>query len=143
MTIAVPTAAMNKYHTQRSQAKSRGIPWEFTPEEWWQMWSSSGKWEQRGRRADQFVMARNGDTGPYSPGNVRIVTVLENARERVANGRSPLGSGKGWKIDHKARTRPYEARIAGRTIGMFATQEEAESAYKKAAQFLLSAWGQA
>jgi hypothetical protein len=134
-----PREARKKYQIQRGQAKLRGIAWEFTLESWWQVWASSGKWEQRGRGSEQYQMARNGDAGPYSPSNVRIVTHAENNRERLANGLGPLGKGKGWKRNARCKTRPFEARIAGKHLGVYATEQEAEAAYRQAASLLLEA----
>jgi len=75
-----------KYLKQKSHAQQRGIPWEFTFESWWDVWEKSGKWEQRGREsAEAYVMCRKGDTGPYSPENVRIETVAFNTRERFSS----------------------------------------------------------
>lgn len=69
------------YKTQKSHAKSRGIPFLISFDEWWDIWWQSGKWERRGRRKGQFVMARFGDQGAYVVGNVRICLVSENAAE--------------------------------------------------------------
>ena len=71
-----------KYKTQMKNAEIRGIPWEFTFDTWWKLWEESGKWDQRGRGSDQYQMCRTGDTGPYSPSNVRIDTTLSNHHER-------------------------------------------------------------
>lgn len=79
---AIPVAVRRAYSTQRTSALERGVWWEFDLESWWAIWSASGKWEQRGRGRGKYVMARAGDVGPYSPSNVRICTVQENARER-------------------------------------------------------------
>jgi hypothetical protein len=81
------------YNNQRQSAKVRGIEWEFTFETWWAVWEASGKWEQRGKRTGQYCMARNGDTGPYAPWNVRIVQVSENNRDGM----------KDWQAKKKAR----------------------------------------
>ena len=64
----------------KKNASLRSIPWEFTFETWWEMWEKSGKWNERGRGG--YMMCRYGDTGPYSPTNVRIDTVQSNADER-------------------------------------------------------------
>ena len=74
-----------KYHAHRQDAKRRGIPFLMTLEEWWDIWQSSGKWEQRGPRRGQYVMARFGDQGAYEPGNVKICPVRENMAERNRN----------------------------------------------------------
>ena len=73
------------YRHQMDGAKGRGIPWEFTIETWWAVWEKSGKWEQRGRGMDKFVMGRFGDIGPYSPSNVYICTGLDNRRDSANN----------------------------------------------------------
>lgn len=73
-----------KYNRQRANAHKRGIGWELTFPQWWDMWQKSGKWEQRGREAGQYYMCRFGDTGPYSDDNVRIDTMSSNALESWA-----------------------------------------------------------
>lgn len=74
------------YQRQECCAKSRGIPWEFEFYEWLAVWTESGKWEQRGRRMGQYVMARFGDVGPYSVDNVKIILSSENHREATHGG---------------------------------------------------------
>jgi hypothetical protein len=71
-----------KFHVQKGQAKQRGIPWELEYWEWLQIWQDSGHLEERGCRLGQWVMARNGDEGPYGVGNVKIVRVETNNYER-------------------------------------------------------------
>jgi hypothetical protein len=73
------------FYTQRGHASRRGVIFLMTFEEWWSVWQTSGKWEQRGRRRGQYVMARFGDAGPYSISNVRICTAEENQAEQGAN----------------------------------------------------------
>lgn len=67
---------------QRQKAHSRGIPWELTFDQWWQIWEDSGLWKCRGNWVGGAVMMRNGDTGPYAVGNVRIGSFVENVQER-------------------------------------------------------------
>ena len=67
------------YNTQRCSAKFRGIEWQFTYETWIAWWGNDI--ERRGRRPDQLVMARLGDTGPYHPDNVKKITGAENSSE--------------------------------------------------------------
>jgi hypothetical protein len=77
-----PTIPYQKFCEHIGSARGRKIPFLFTFEEWWKIWQDSGHWEERGKRADQYCMARFGDKGPYAVGNVRIITKLENDRER-------------------------------------------------------------
>lgn len=72
---------MGAYIRQRSNARARGIDWEFTFETWWEVWEKSGKWEKRGKKATEYCMSRKFDWGPYSPSNVRIVTNSRNTKE--------------------------------------------------------------
>ncbi len=67
------------YFVQKSNAKSRGICWDLTINEWWYTWNESGKWKERGQ--GKYVMARHGDDGGYTMGNVYITTSSENAAE--------------------------------------------------------------
>ena len=68
-----------KYANQKSTAKSRGISWEFSFNEWWSMWEPY--WELRGRHHSGYVMCRYGDKGPYSPDNCRIDRSVNNVIE--------------------------------------------------------------
>jgi hypothetical protein len=70
-----------RYTTHRANSLRRGLDWEFTFEEWWQVWKDSGKWEQRGKSADSYCMARINDEGPYCADNVVITTMTENSRQ--------------------------------------------------------------
>lgn len=69
-----------RYGQHKAGAKARGIEWEFTFEEWCEVWAPH--WPERGRGASQLGMCRTHDTGPYSPGNVRLDTPKGNAAER-------------------------------------------------------------
>src|SRR6187399_904457 len=77
--------AVAKYHAHKQDAKRRGIPFLLTFAEWQDIWQSSGKWDQRGCRKGQYVMARPGDQGGYEVGNVKICPVRENMAERNRN----------------------------------------------------------
>jgi hypothetical protein len=70
------------FYTQLRNAMARGIDWDLTFDEWMEIWQASGKFAERGLRAGQYVMARNGDTGPYAVGNVKIITTEANIAER-------------------------------------------------------------
>ncbi len=95
--------AAKRFQDHRSRAVERGIAFEFTFMQWWRVWKESGRWDERGRkRADSYVMARPGDKGPYSVGNVYITTLSQNFIEswRTSPGRmnhrrkhnAPVGS---------------------------------------------------
>jgi hypothetical protein len=73
------------YRAQRHQAIKRGIEWHFTFEGWvaWWVEKLGPKWaEKRGRKADEYCMARKGDKGPYAPWNVECQTSRENCMAR-------------------------------------------------------------
>jgi hypothetical protein len=78
----IPAALRSAFHTQKSSAKARGIDWQLTLGQWLRIWQESGYLDQRGRHADEYVMARHGDVGPYAHGNVTIKTASENLSER-------------------------------------------------------------
>jgi hypothetical protein len=76
-------AARQAYAKQRYCAEERGVGWKFIFAPWWFVWSSSGRWAQRGQGLGRYQMARLGpDKGDYEPSNVRIITHEENVRER-------------------------------------------------------------
>ena len=72
---------MRAYVQQRSNAKTRGIGFNLTFDEWKKIWIDSGKWEQRGRGAEKYCMCRIGDTGAYEIGNVFIDLGRHNVRD--------------------------------------------------------------
>lgn len=82
------TTMLHKYKDPRKYffgvhkggAKARGIPFELTFDEWWELWEPY--WDQRGRGQDDYVMGRFGDVGPYAIGNVSIITGRENRKQR-------------------------------------------------------------
>jgi DNA-binding CsgD family transcriptional regulator len=69
------------YIQHKKAAFDKATEWQFTLETWWRIWQGSGKWPLRGRGRDRYCMARIGDTGPYSPDNVHIITNAENSAE--------------------------------------------------------------
>jgi hypothetical protein len=72
-------APLQAFVSQRNNAKSRSIPWELTFWQWWTIWQESGKWAERGRAKDAFVMSRFRDSGAYAVGNIYIGTLAENS----------------------------------------------------------------
>jgi hypothetical protein len=54
----------------------------FTFDEWLAFWKASGKLHLRGLGRGKYVMARNGDRGPYAPDNVRIILFEDNMKEK-------------------------------------------------------------
>ena len=83
---------------QKISAKNRNIDWLFTFEEWIRWWGSDIV--NRGCRKGQLVMARKGDTGPYSSDNVikqECGLNTKEMRQRVkGNGSNRKGIGGGW-----------------------------------------------
>jgi len=75
------SSIVNKFKTQRNSAKTRGIEWNLTLLEWWNIWQESGHWEERGIGSGKYVMARECDLGAYSKENVKIITHNENSSE--------------------------------------------------------------
>lgn len=69
------------FSRQRSKAEHRGVEWRLTFAEWCEIWDASGKWEQRGRGSNQYVMDRIDNDGPYAVGNVQIIDGLKNRRK--------------------------------------------------------------
>lgn len=73
--------AFKAFSDQRRTAKRRGISFELEFHVWQWLWLASGRWDQRGNRAGDYVMARYGDQGPYAVGNVFFQTVAANAAQ--------------------------------------------------------------
>lgn len=72
-----------KYHVHKNGAKRRGIEFNLTFEQWWELWEPY--WESRGKQKDSLVMCRVGDSGNYEVGNVYIDTYSKNSREAALN----------------------------------------------------------
>lgn len=85
---------------QRYNARRRDIEWNMTITEWWSVWEKSGKWDQRGRTGESYVMGRHGDIGGYKIGNVKIITVSENVKEyyrlHMDEWRQKMIDAQGW-----------------------------------------------
>jgi hypothetical protein len=75
---------------QRCNAKKRGIPFEFSFEEWVEWWGEDIN--RRGCNADGLVMARYGDDGPYQPDNVYKSKASDNCRLSYENNPAMHGS---------------------------------------------------
>jgi hypothetical protein len=122
-----------RYLAQRISAKDRGIEWRFSFEEWLKVWTDSGHLAERGRGRGRYVMARLGDVGPYSAGNVEIIPYEKNCRDCRKNHPTTtaemserlIGKGRGWSFVKGG----YQVTCAKRYVGRFKTQPEAEAAY--------------
>lgn len=139
----VRSSPLSKYREQKAKAKRRGIRWEFTLATWWISWQESGKWNQRGRRSDQYVMARynDGDT-PYSPSTVYFCTNAQNTKDgfvvipanvRFADTSVGLGCGKGYRQTKSRAKETFSAEFRHKHLGTFDTPELARAAYLAAA----------
>jgi hypothetical protein len=94
-----------KYYTQRTGARNRGIEWHFTYESWLEWWGTDIV--NRGNRSGQLVMARMGDTGPYHPNNVQKITVNQNHSDAHKNG-----------LGFKKHTAESKAKISASGLGI-------------------------
>jgi hypothetical protein len=92
---------------QRKRAKQRGIEFHFTFEEWKLWWEDnlgSDWFKLRGKRVGQYVMARNGDKGPYEASNVKCITAIKNIQECVKCHRHGRPNGTGGPIGSRILT---------------------------------------
>lgn len=131
---------LGAFSRQKKNARHRGIAWELRLWDWWQVWQASGKWDERGR-GNGYVMARYGDQGAYTLGNVKIITGSENASE--ANNKSGLPMGVSIRRGRRYKTVAYMAArmIKGKMlhIGTFRSPELAHAAYLMAEQYKVAA----
>jgi hypothetical protein len=114
--------ARRRFTAQRAHAKKRGISFEFTFDEWWNIWQKSGRWAERGCGKGQYVMARFGDIGPYASNNVKIITIEENSREHALTQvhteesrakRRALNLGKKMTAEQRSKIRAAALRRRG------------------------------
>lgn len=66
---------------KRKDKLGNEIKMNMTFEEWHHIWLMSGKWDRRGNKGHQYVMARINDIGHYDANNVKIITQSENISE--------------------------------------------------------------
>ncbi len=79
------------YLGQLSNAKQRGISWQFNYVMWIRKWHKSGKIMQRGKKSKEYCMARIGDIGPYSYNNTKIITNNQNVGDSLIGNKRRLG----------------------------------------------------
>lgn len=72
----------NKYNTHKKDAKKRGIPFEFSFEEWIAWWEAQGKLQDKLNNWGRWCMCRKGDEGPYCLANVYLGTRAKNTADR-------------------------------------------------------------
>ena len=75
--------ARSQWRQHKGNAKTRGVPFLLTFDEWWTVWKWSGKWHQRGTHEGQYCMSRFRDRGAYEIGNVFINLFARNTSEGV------------------------------------------------------------
>jgi len=78
---AVPKKARAQYSAHKSNAANRKVEWLFNLVSWWDVWKSSGHYEERGQLGWSYCMGRFNDVGPYAPWNVQIYTNAENFKD--------------------------------------------------------------
>lgn len=92
------TAAYDRYCAHKRGAKHRGIEFQFTFEEWvgwWEIHLGPDWIKKRGKRWDQYVMARIGDSGAYHVANVLCLLSSQNHTSQVLNKSSNFGERHG------------------------------------------------
>lgn len=96
---------VGRYYSQKRNAMKRGIGWDLSLVDWWEIWQASGKYDQRGLYSGQYVMGRYGDSGPYAKDNVYITLSTDNlaAGRDCDYGSSPMD---GWL--HRAPLTPLQ-----------------------------------
>lgn len=125
-----------KYREQMDAAKARAIPWQMTFPVWVQLWVASGRWEERGTRKGQYVMARHGDEGPYHPENVSIQLGRENIKFAMTHAvwsqaATRLGRGKGWSPGKNGK---FQACFLDKHLGHYDSKEQAIAVYLAAVE---------
>jgi hypothetical protein len=129
----------HRYSEQKSNVLKRGLRFDISLEDWFEVWEKSGKWEQRGNKKHEYCMCRFQDKGHYTKGNVFIATNTENCKEGLANlpmkerhehnKLPPLDKVNGFYFSKTLKTKKYVAQLRNKHIGSFDTPEEARQAY--------------
>lgn len=86
-----------RFLNHKRKAKRRGIEFLLTFDQWLAIWTESGHFSERGNSdGDCYVMARDGDQGPYAVGNVSIVSHSANVADRNRNYAAAMRAGIDW-----------------------------------------------
>jgi hypothetical protein len=99
---------MLQFYAQKSNAKKRGIEWQFTFEEWIAFWGDDIN--KRGTGHDRLCMQRFHDKGPYHPLNVKKGYARDNRKTSAAIQKGARlysqadfhQSDEDWKVVHAA-----------------------------------------
>jgi hypothetical protein len=119
----------HKYTTQKTSARNRGIAWHFTYESWIAWWGDDIV--NRGRCRSQLVMARNGDSGPYAPGNVHKTTCGGNILEANLGRPLSLVTRAIMSTTRKTSAATEKRRTPIQTpLGLFSSRDAAAKAHK-------------
>lgn len=102
---------------QKRNARVRGVEWDLTFAEWWCIWHESGKWSQRGRGRDKYVMARHGDSGAYRAGNVKIIRFDANNSEYIRRYWKEVRAGERPPPKAPKRRSVYSGMYSGMKVG--------------------------
>jgi hypothetical protein len=90
----------SKFCSARTDARRRGIDWQLSFEDWYDIWISSGHWDQRG--VSGYQMCRYGDEGPYIKENVYIATQAVNKQDAYRNGKVKTPAERGFSNKKRA-----------------------------------------
>ena len=75
---SIPVEFRRAFSVTKSDAKSLGIPFTLTLDQFYTLWTRvPGQWENRGRKRDSYRMVRIDNTAPISTTNVVIMTVAD------------------------------------------------------------------
>ena len=118
----------NKFSSQRSDAKRRGVVFSLTFDDWLAIWKASKRLPQRGQGAGYYVMARNNDRGGYELGNVHITLFENNAQQYRPT------------LDAKTRTGlAHRGKIVSRETRMKLSQKAGKRTHSPATRMRMSA----
>lgn len=113
-----------RYYVQKSDAKRRGIAFQFTFEEWCNWWETNlgPDWFiLRGKLNHQYCMARKGDEGPYAVSNVYCPTNAQNYLDRSYHTGGNNNSGR--KLSYNRKTIKITSKQAVQIFKMQQTQK--------------------
>lgn len=80
---AIPMSAREAFRSQRCNAQRRGIQWTLSLVDWWEIWQASGKYKQRGKLHDQYVLTRHDFDRGFVPDNVCVTTFSKAAQAAI------------------------------------------------------------
>lgn len=114
---AYNASPQGRYQAHKLNAKTRGVEFSLTFDEWWALWEP--RWAERGRGFGKYHMSRVGDIGPYAIGNVFLSKHEENCKplRQMIGEDEQVEMANRWLAGESTRSIAKDMRCSPSTVG--------------------------